>query len=106
MDIKNNTTSISDDINSTPNTDENEKSAEELEKEMQKTLEEATQSNQEFEEKNGAMLEEIENEPEIPADDPQDDAEIAQLEKEIGEDLDQAMIDLSTKKEDEDKEEL
>lgn len=106
MDTNNNTNSIRDNANTNPNNDTSEKSLGELEKEMQKTLDEAVQSNKEFEEKHGAMLEEIENEPEIPTDDPQDDAEIVQLEKEIGEDLDQAMINLSTKKEDEDTEEL
>lgn len=82
-----------------------EKSMEELEKEMQTALDDIVQTRKEYEKKVVPILEAVEKEPEIPENDSENDVEIAQLEKEVGEELDTAMIDLATKEEDEDQEE-
>lgn len=77
-------------------TDNNE-TAEEKEAQLKAIGDEMARDREEFKNNTQAIIEKIENEPEISDDDGEDEQGIAKVEEELGSELDEAMIDLATK---------
>lgn len=82
--------------NNNPTVDNNE-DVQEIEARLEEIATDLAKERKEFNEKTLSIVEAIENEPETPDDDTEDEQEMTKMEDELGAELDEAMIDLATK---------